>query len=425
MQPNDVDQQRSAEHAVVHHGPQPFQDKLRFLQWEEWDKHNTYNEFPPICVRYSIECSVAVKKKRNKSIILRDTEPNVVLAPSLFWTRVLFPRLTKVLKRKFATGTEPKPDDCLITVSVTDRSERDFVKQFDKLKITWSTMEDQLASWGHYLLKGRKLRIAVVINMTNPGGPSDATPRSGKVGRRSASTRMLSQLDEYLQRSGPNDEPPAWQKIKKVLRCDNEHCDLGPHCWYDAHEKRHIKVMTGSLNRIVDHVEKGNQFQSREDVPVDIRRELYAVAQQKFDRHHKSSNVSSAQALPIHITNVIPAHASASCDVSTMDTAASGQATGNALAGRLIVPGPRDVALKDYIVWQQNKVEDEEWKLQFAKIGEALLKARWDLEQVHLYRKVNLQAQTDIQEGVIRSVIDDVIAWAKTYVYEGLRVEFV
>ena len=101
---------------------------------------------------------MAVKKRRKKSIIIRDTESNVVLAPSVFWTRVLFPKLSKVLKRKFATDTQPKPDDCLIVVSVTDRSERDLVKQFEKLKITWPTIDDQLASWEHYLLKRKKLR---------------------------------------------------------------------------------------------------------------------------------------------------------------------------------------------------------------------------------------------------------------------------
>lgn len=122
MQSTD-DDQRFAEHAVVHREPPLEQGKLRFLQWEEWDRQCSYDEIPPTCMRYSIECSVVVKKRRDKSIIIRDTEPNVVLAPSVFWTRVLLPKLSKLLKRKFVTGTQPKPDDCLIVASVTDRSD--------------------------------------------------------------------------------------------------------------------------------------------------------------------------------------------------------------------------------------------------------------------------------------------------------------
>lgn len=152
------------------------------------------------------------------------------------------------------------------------------------------------------------------------------------------------------------------------------------YCWYESHDNRHREVMTGTLKRLVQHVEKGNKFESRGDVPENIRREIYAVEQRKLDRHHRSTN---AQHPPIHITNVIPSNTSTSSNSFNTELASSSQTSGTTSTGRLIIPGPRDVALKNYIIYQQSRVEDEVCKSQIAMVGEALLKARWDLERVH------------------------------------------
>jgi hypothetical protein len=50
---------------------QPLQpDRLRFLQPEEWDAYNSYDEEVPTCLHYSIEWKVSV----NNKVISRDTE---------------------------------------------------------------------------------------------------------------------------------------------------------------------------------------------------------------------------------------------------------------------------------------------------------------------------------------------------------------
>jgi hypothetical protein len=53
-------------------------ERLRFLQPEEWDTYNSYDEEVPTCLHYSLEWKVSV----NNKVISRDTEQDLVLAPT-------------------------------------------------------------------------------------------------------------------------------------------------------------------------------------------------------------------------------------------------------------------------------------------------------------------------------------------------------
>ncbi|KFY88915.1 hypothetical protein V500_06046 [Pseudogymnoascus sp. VKM F-4518 (FW-2643)] len=55
-------------------------DKLQLLHIDEWDDENTYNEVPPSCIHYSIEWKVTL----NGKLISKDTEQNLVLAPTFY-----------------------------------------------------------------------------------------------------------------------------------------------------------------------------------------------------------------------------------------------------------------------------------------------------------------------------------------------------
>jgi len=60
----------------THHGP----GTLPLLQLADWDEDNAYDEHPPTCIHYSIEWKLIVEKK----LIVKETEPDLVLAPSAF-----------------------------------------------------------------------------------------------------------------------------------------------------------------------------------------------------------------------------------------------------------------------------------------------------------------------------------------------------
>ena len=58
---------------------------LPLLRLADWNKDATYDEHPPICIYYSIEWKLTV----NSKAVSRDIEPNLVLAPSAFWSTLL------------------------------------------------------------------------------------------------------------------------------------------------------------------------------------------------------------------------------------------------------------------------------------------------------------------------------------------------
>ena len=81
-----------------------------------------------------------------------------------------------------------------MTVSVSDRAERAFTKNFQELTIDWALVEKQLRSWSHLLRLQKRLRVDIAFHYTEsvpnasqlPGG-RQATTR----GSRSATRSML------------------------------------------------------------------------------------------------------------------------------------------------------------------------------------------------------------------------------------------
>jgi hypothetical protein len=55
-------------------------NKLQLLYRDEWDEDNTYDEDPLSCIHYSIEWKVTL----NGKLISKDTEQNLVLAPTFY-----------------------------------------------------------------------------------------------------------------------------------------------------------------------------------------------------------------------------------------------------------------------------------------------------------------------------------------------------
>lgn len=107
------------------------------LRLSEWDRRKKYDESPPTCIHYSIEWKLTV----NGRVVSKDSEQDLVLAPSDFWDRTLRSKLDKLLKKKLPSNKSYKTDDTNIVVSVRDRSERDLVKRFDDLDIEWPIVE--------------------------------------------------------------------------------------------------------------------------------------------------------------------------------------------------------------------------------------------------------------------------------------------
>jgi hypothetical protein len=187
---------------------QPIPEKLGLLQRVDWDEEKAYNEDPPSCIHYSIEWKITV----NNKVISRDTEQDLVLAPSCHWLMFLRPKLEKLLCKKLPQNRPVKIDDTDVVVSVTDRIKRDLRKRFDDADIDLAIVERQLVVWGELFRAGKKLRIDLSFNYVEASQSSTITSRKGdKRGASSVTQKMLTERATQLDaEEGDTGSPSIW-----------------------------------------------------------------------------------------------------------------------------------------------------------------------------------------------------------------------
>jgi hypothetical protein len=186
-------------------------------------------------------------------------------------------------------------------MSVNDR-ERDITKRFEKLQIDWPVIERQLQSWSHLLRIGKRLRISVALNYVESKAARTA-------GRGATATQLAEMNDQVDAEEAVLDRPAAWRRVYRVLRCPGPPCDRGPHCWQDSADgNKHYRLLTHHLRNLVKIVQRGGKLEDHDDVPQEIRAELYAEAQQHQNRKRKRQNSDSPISGPIVVNNYIPAH---------------------------------------------------------------------------------------------------------------------
>ncbi|XTI88347.1 hypothetical protein V2W45_1468721 [Cenococcum geophilum] len=150
----------------------------------------------------------------NNKAVARDTEPNLVFAPSDFWT-------TKA--RKLPQNKSFRVDDTTVVVSATDRTDRNLVKRFHNLDIDWTILEKQLQTWSYLFCIGMKLRIDISFNYMETG---DASIR---------------------------------RDVYNIMRCPGPLYHIGPHYWRNNVGKKHYQLKTHYLKRPIKHVEEGER----------------------------------------------------------------------------------------------------------------------------------------------------------------------
>ncbi|KAF2844062.1 hypothetical protein T440DRAFT_410910 [Plenodomus tracheiphilus IPT5] len=197
------------------------------------------------------------------------------------------------------------------------------------------------------------------------------------------------------------------------MRCPGPPCNLGPHCWRDPFGKRHYKLRTHHLKALVGLAQQGHILKTHDDVPDDIREQLYAEEQQQRERQPAITSVPTPSFPPISITNVLPSQPHESTT-----SIANGIATITRKRSRdldLDIPGPRDAAVVAYTEWQQSNVVDQVLKDEFWKACDVTLGDGLDLEQVYENQDADFFVQSGVKRGVARRFIRDIDGWAKRY----------
>jgi hypothetical protein len=271
----------------------PARKTLPFVPYADWVPDQSYAEQPPpSCMHYLMEWKLTL----NRRLVAKQTEDDLVLAPSDFWKEELSSKIADIVK---STGKPCKPDATTIILSVNDRSERDITKHFKELQIDWPIVENKLQAWSHLLRIGKRLMMTVSFSYVESG-------KTARTARRGATASQLAERNDRLEAEQVvSGGPDAWRHVYNLLRCPGPPCDRGPYCWQDPDGKKHYKLMGHHLRNLVKFVQRGCKLETHGDVPQDIRTELYAEDQQHVNRKRKrqDSNSSPSDHTPMIISN--------------------------------------------------------------------------------------------------------------------------
>ena len=205
-------------------------------------------------------------------------------------------------------------------------------------------------------------------------------------------------------------EHPIWRRVYALMKCDSSVCHLGPYCWLDPVGKKHYRLRTQTLRRLVTYAEKGGVLESHKDVPDEIQEELYMEEQQRLEKEkRKGGNIAGLGTPypPINI-NVLPSYP-AGVDI-TAPTVSSAESKDVSL---LKIPGFRDVAVKEYGEWLVSNVSDETLKAVFRQASDVTLSDGFDLEHVYKDRNAEFFVGKGIKPGIARSFVENIREWVE------------
>ncbi|KAK7883396.1 hypothetical protein LTR67_011267 [Exophiala xenobiotica] len=228
----------------------------------------------------------------------------------------------------------------------------------------------------------------------------------------SATSLMLAQRDLQLNaEEEASGRPAIWQRAYAIFRCPGS-CDHGPHCWIDPAGKKRYRLRAPHFRSLIEYVAKDGILETHDDVPLDIRQQLYLEDQQRQDRRSKDTAPSPLSIPPINITNVLPGHSQqALLEGAQHELAPSAHSSTTVRPQQLEIPGFRDDALREDTSWQQSKVRDPVLKAQFAKACDVALRVGFDLEQIYEKQNVDFFVQAGIMLGVAERFPRDILMW--------------
>lgn len=378
------------------------------LLLQEWDG---ITEPPVDTLRYTLEWKAVLKTKR----LGMDTEEDVFLSPKAFWEATLRHSLDKSLEREPSQHNRPEPCDTLVVVSVNKRAERDLTKDFIGLEVDWSLIEEKLESWACHFREGKRLLVKITFRFR----PRDAAPQanSGRGGRQTATRRMRNQQalqqDAEMHASG---EAAHWRIVYRAMRCPGRPCKNNQgYCWRDPHGGKHYKLLTAHMRKLVAHMNAGNTFESHHDVPDTIRQQLYAEADQRNETHRDTGPPHPRMA-QVQMNECSPASQQGSLQCSPGRTPPPFNTVVKAIVlDALDIPGSHEKAIQDYVKWQQNQADSQEWISQFAKAGDILITQGFRLNLFYQKERIDILINGGVSEGIAESFHNDLPVWLPEY----------
>lgn len=378
--------------------------QLDFLPIAEWEKGDEYEEYPPRYVCYTI----AWKLVLNRRTVGKVTEDDLVVAPSDYWDEMLKANVEDMLQMKKKRSQRVRSEGTAVTVSVNDKTLKDFEKFYNSTDINWEPVEKQLRKWSNLLRMGKKIRILIAFNYGHDDDQLRPTSRRiEKRGRVSATSRMLAEREEHINaEEETTGRPSTWSLVYDRMRCVIRSCPLkSDWCWEDPKDKKHYKLRAPHLERLIDHVDEGGSLDGHDDVPSDIRRDL-VLESQAGKKSKKGDDVTTGSTYPPISINVLPAQ------TQTAHTSAAALLPSRPVSREsLVIPGSREQAVREYCNWLESRATDEAYKADFRRICQVTLENRLDLELILDDPDAGFFVQRGIQIGTARRFLRDINEW--------------
>jgi hypothetical protein len=147
----------------------------------------------------------------------------------------------------------------------------------------------------------------------------------------------------------------------------------------------------------------GNKLDSHNDIPDQVRQQLYAEADQRASRcqdaRRTPAPIQQLQANTRAATTA-PEHASSTAAIVPP-----------AVLESLDIPGPHEDAIRNYVTWQQGQATSDEWISQYAKAGDILLKQGFKLGLFYERQLVDLLTDEGILRGIALTFHSEIPKW--------------
>lgn len=112
------------------------------------------------------------------------------------------------------------------------------------------------------------IEIALTYREDDNGNSMPASRRVKKRGRVSATSRMLAEREAHIEaEEETTGQTSTWSRVYELMRCDVRSCPLrSDWCWEDPKDKKHYKLRTPHLERLIDYVDEGGILDGHDDV---------------------------------------------------------------------------------------------------------------------------------------------------------------
>lgn len=156
-------------------------------------------------------------------------------------------------------------------------------------------------------------------------------------------------MEDQLDAERTSGLSSAWRQVYQLMRCRDKSCKKGTHCFEDPVTQKHYPLNRHHLQSLIDFSNSGGILHTEHDIPDWFHKQLNAEKEllKTKSKDKRSSAHGGGACSPINI--VLPAQTPSSSMLAT--TSATAPVTPSSKTSRykcLDIPGPRDVAVRDY-----------------------------------------------------------------------------